>query len=300
MELYIGNLDEQQQYTYKAGMRVIIHNQTSIPFSDEQGLDISVGHQTNIGISRTFIDRLPYPYSSCINNFTSKENLRTNQFFLLILEKYPKMTKYSRLYCLKTCLQEFILKYCKCFDFKLPHPNNSSNKAAGCQSVDDVLCVKDAETEFYNGSGINKCYNYCPNECYQVIYDTKINIAKYPSKWYTSILKNSIISSDPFFNFLNTSDYLNLQQTILMVNIYYENMYYTLLKDTPEVTIELLIAYIGGNLGLFMGISLLSLVEFFEFTFNLVYTFVKRRNFYKIRRIKTEELSTQIPEEAKI
>ncbi|CAF0748556.1 unnamed protein product [Brachionus calyciflorus] len=294
LELYIGDLEAQQQYTYKAGMRVIIHNQSLIPFSDEQGIDVSVGQQTNIGISRTFIDRLPYPYSYCIDNFTSEENLKRNKFFLVILDRYPEMTDYSRLYCFKACFQEFIMKNCKCFDLKLPRPSNSSTNSTGCEKVNEVLCVQQSETEFYNGSEIENCYINCPNECSQVLYDTKISTAKYPSKWYTSILNNSTISLDYFFEFLNSSDYLVLQQTILMVNIYYDNMYYTVVTDFPEITIDLLIAYIGGNFGLFVGISLLSLVEFIEIIFYTVYVFIKRRNCMRFRRIKTKDVPKEI------
>ncbi|CAF0954678.1 unnamed protein product, partial [Brachionus calyciflorus] len=171
-------------------------------------------------------------------------------------------------------------KKCKCYDFKLPRPAINST---GCESVLEVSCITDTELVYYNGNEIEKCYNYCPNECYQVLYDTRIDNAKYPSKWYTKILNNSTISTKEYFEFLATSDYLTLQQTLLMINIYYENMFYTLIEDSPEITIDLLIAYIGGNFGLFVGISLLSLVEFIEIIFYVIYMFIKRRNFRQSR-----------------
>ena len=56
---------------YKSGFRVIVHNQSVIPFPDEDGIDVAVGLQTNVAISRTFYNRLPDPYSKCIDSFTS-------------------------------------------------------------------------------------------------------------------------------------------------------------------------------------------------------------------------------------
>ena len=101
LEFYIGNLDNHQQFIYKAGMRIIIHNQTVIPFSDDDGFDVSVGEQSNIAMLRTFIKRQPYPYSECIDNFTSTENLKSNPFFEILSKSYTKMSIYNQKYCLK-------------------------------------------------------------------------------------------------------------------------------------------------------------------------------------------------------
>lgn len=49
-----------------------------------------------------------------------------------------------------------------------------------------------------------------------------------------------------------------------MINIYYKQMYYTLVEDTPKLTLDLLVSLIGGNISLFVGMSVLSFIEFFE------------------------------------
>ena len=120
-------------------MRVIVHNQSVIPFSDEDGIDVSVGQQSNIAIFRTFTKRKPYPYSDCVDNFTSEENLSKNNFFTTLLNTYKSMTTYNQKYCLKSCLQEYLIKMCSCYDFKLPKPLNSVYK--GCEKNEQIECL---------------------------------------------------------------------------------------------------------------------------------------------------------------
>ncbi|RNA10488.1 degenerin deg-1-like [Brachionus plicatilis] len=284
LELFVGDPDEQQQFTYKAGIRVIVHNQTDSVFSDENGIDVSVGSQTNIGITRTMIKRRPYPYSNCIDNYQSKQILQRNTFMKIIAARYPQMNKYSQIFCLKTCLQEFLINKCGCFDLSLPRPDNSSINCTGCETTDDLNCVQLQESQFYE-SEIEKCYSFCPNECFQVLYETKVSSAKYPSKWYASILKNST----NLFHQLTKYDFEQMQQMILMVNVFYEQMNYNLIEEYPELSIDALLAFIGGNLGLFLGISVLSLVEIIEFGIYLVYFFMaKLLQFNKLAANKTK------------
>jgi hypothetical protein len=62
---------------------------------------------------------------------------------------------------------------------------------------------------------------------------------------------------------------------MLLINVYYGEMYYTLIDETPAITIDLLVAIIGGNLALFVGMSVLSIVEGFEVACYLLFIFLK-------------------------
>ena len=301
LELFVGEPDRQQQYTYKAGVRIIIHNQSDITLSEENGIDVSVGHQTNIGITRTITKRKPYPYSFCIDNHRSSKNLNKNSYLKLLIEKYPQMTKYNQNFCIQTCIQEFLIKKCNCFDLSLPIPLNITNSDPnGCESLDDLKCIESEESLFYE-SEINTCYNNCPNECEQIFYETKISNAKYPTKWYTSILKNSTrFRYRILYQLINSYDdnesvtFLDLQQTILMVNVFYDNMNYNLIEEHSEISIETLLAFIGGNLGLFLGISVLSLIEILEIIFYIIYFLTIKNGIFKIKNIWTVKSKTRV------
>ncbi|CAF0894751.1 unnamed protein product, partial [Brachionus calyciflorus] len=115
-------------------------------------------------------------------------------------------------------------------------------------------------------------YSICPNECEQSIYDSKINIAKYPSVWYAGIVSTNNFTK----SYLKGKTLDDLERTTLMVNIYYDEMYYTVIDDSEAMNFEALFGNIGGNLGLFIGISVLTFVEIIETIFYIGYIFVLR------------------------
>ena len=88
-------------------MRLIIHNQTIVPFPNEEGIDVAIGYQTNVAISRTFIKKLPSPYSDCLSELTS-ETAERNELIKTIFTDYPFKT-YTQRYCMKVCYQEYII-----------------------------------------------------------------------------------------------------------------------------------------------------------------------------------------------
>lgn len=277
-EFFIGNLDNDQQFLYKSGMRVIIHNQSVIPFSDEDGLEVSAGEQTNIAITRLFVIRLPYPFSDCIDNFTSEENQSKNKFFKTLSETYKEMSSYNQKYCLKSCLQEYLIKECSCYDFKLPKPYNSNYK--GCLKEDQIDCLHKKLIDYFDLKEVDNCYTNCPDECEEVIYGSKVTKAEYPSKWYSNVLnKSEVINQTIGPEYL--ADYRLLQQSTLMINVFYDEIHYDIIQDVQAYTIDYLIACIGGYYGLFLGTSFLTVVDFVELIFRILHVFTKRTSCYK-------------------
>jgi hypothetical protein len=61
-----------------------------------------------------------------------------------------------------------------------------------------------------------------------------------------------------------------------MVNVYYEELFYTEIEGEPKLEFETLLSLIGGYMSLFLGMSLLSLVEFIEVGYvGLHYTLIR-------------------------
>lgn len=150
LELNVGNLSKQQ-YTYKAGIRVIVHNISVEPFADEDGIDVSTGQQTNIAISRYFINRLSSPYSDCIDNLKSPKVYGKNEILRKMYE-YFNISEYNQKYCLKLCYQNYLIQKCKCYDLSLMNPNtnlNGTNSTVnGCIQVEDIDCQKKLKLNF--------------------------------------------------------------------------------------------------------------------------------------------------------
>lgn len=271
LELFVGIPDVNQRFVLKSGVRVIIHNQSITPFPDEDGIDVSAGKQTNIAIGRVFVNRLPDPFSDCIDNLDLNHNKNLALQYIEIMSNLSN-SKYNQKYCLKLCLQQYVISKCNCYDLSLPFSNHLNSSINGCYESHDTDCSHIKEIEFFNSNEIGDCYKKCPIECETMSFSTKITTADYPSLWYYNILRRN----DKFF--INNTNYPTLARlpyeqlklSILMINVYYEDGLYTRISEAPELTIELLISFVGGNLGLFLGISLLSLIEIVEVFLNFI------------------------------
>jgi hypothetical protein len=181
LELYTGNQGVQQQYTYKTGVRVIIHNVSIVTFTDIDGIDVAVGSQTNVAVSRTFMYRLGTPYSDCIDDL-NEEVANENSILEMMYEQKQTnlISQYQQDYCLQMCYQIYIISQCNCTDMSLYFLNvstSSSYNITGCVSTANLNCLSNADQTFYNGDQVDQCYSYCPVECNQIVYDTQVSTA---------------------------------------------------------------------------------------------------------------------------
>ena len=110
LELYTGSQSDQIQFAYKSGFRIIVHNQTVAVFPDQDGIDLPNGVQTNIGISKKFINRLPSPYSNCIDELT-EDIAQQNDILTMMFEKKQdnEIKQYQANYCMAICYQKYIV-----------------------------------------------------------------------------------------------------------------------------------------------------------------------------------------------
>ena len=66
-------------------------------------------------------------------------------------------------------------------------------------------------------------------------------------------------------DFVNrTLDSNSAKESVVRMTVYNDSLSYTLSTESPKMDIVSLLANIGGNLGLFMGVSMFSLCELLE------------------------------------
>ena len=87
------------------------------------------------------------------------------------------------------------------------------------------------------------------------------------------------------YNNLSSSilSYSYLQSTLSKINIFYQEMTYTSISESPALLIEDLIAFIGGNLGLFLGMSLLSVIEFIDMFVQFIFILIRNSNKMEVK-----------------
>lgn len=63
------------------------------------------------------------------------------------------------------------------------------------------------------------------------------------------------------------------KQSVASVLVYYDELKVTQISESPSISLVNLVANIGGTCGLFIGMSVLTIVEFFELIFGLAVIF---------------------------
>ena len=86
------------------------------------------------------------------------------------------------------------------------------------------------------------------------------------------------------------SNISQIKESTLAVNIYFEDLSYTLIEEVPARTLEQFMADVGGFMGLCIGNSILSSVEIIELILQILYT----RNFeiFKNKKVLSHKSNT--------
>ncbi len=66
----------------------------------------------------------------------------------------------------------------------------------------------------------------------------------------------------------------NIRNEIALVSVYFDELKYTKIDQIPKMDLTSLISGIGGNLGLFLGLSICSFMELFE----LIWIIIMHKN----------------------
>jgi hypothetical protein len=147
------------------------------------------------------------------------------------------------------------MENCKCYDLNYSQlkPNISA-----CQSEEQLKCTNDEYMKFLRENKSN-CIEKCPLECDQIVFNHAMSSADYPTENGFQILK-----SDHHFSRFNNLTFEKFKERSLMVNIFYSKLSFWSVSQVKKIEIMELLAKIGGLLGFFVGMSLLSFVEFLE------------------------------------
>ena len=169
---------------------------------------------------------------------------------------------YSQEECLDLCFDLFYIQEnpCQCKEAEL------GNVFEKCWSVkekgDYSSCTWKYRTNFTKNDLVEKCFKYCPLECDSMSFSYSISAFNRPN-W---------IRSD------QTSVY-----------VYYKTLKYTSITQKAKMKWEQLISNLGGYLGLFVGISFVSLFEITEIIVEIFFILSERiyKKKFKIHRSLT-------------
>ncbi|XP_057307249.1 acid-sensing ion channel 1C-like [Hydractinia symbiolongicarpus] len=236
----ILNIEHYDYYhdTKDSGMRLIIHDQNETPVR-MQGITLTPGFTSFVQTMKKKTTNLPKPYKTACG---------------------ARPLKYFRHYSKNTCwlerLTDYLVEKCRCKDGFMP------GNARVCSIHELQTCAWPNWEKFKHVEDIN-----CPIACEVNYFDTLVSFAQFPSNKFADF-----IAAD--FNLTgNTQENRAfVRDNFLRVLIYFEHMSVLQMEQTPSYDLMIFLGDIGGQLGLFLGTSILTYIEFFDVLAMIIYT----------------------------
>ena len=127
--------------------------------------------------------------------------------------------------------------------------------------------------EFNSEKSDESCEFKCPLECNLIEYKTTPSSYRLKGDLYKDFINENEIFSQDSNETINAN---NAANSIVSFNIYYDSLSYIKTTESPKMNLVSLLASIGGNLSLLLGISLFSLFEVIELLMEIYFIFYKR------------------------
>ncbi|KAK6760068.1 hypothetical protein RB195_021547 [Necator americanus] len=232
------NASDYLPTTEAIGVRIAIHGQRECPFPDTFGYSAPTGAVSSFGISLRKVNRLQN--GDCFN---ADMPLPPGYIY--------RDYKYEPEGCYRNCYQKRIISRCGCADPRFPSPSSSiricdprNEQTRDCLLSESVRMIKRKSCR-------------CTHACKQDVYTTTYSAAKWPS----GSVRMECTEKD-------CNSYFS--EHAAMLEIYYEQMSYEVLRESESYSFVNLISDIGGQMGLWLGASVLTAIEILIFFISVV------------------------------
>ncbi|OCT96981.1 hypothetical protein XELAEV_18009201mg [Xenopus laevis] len=231
--------DEPSLGFVDAGISFVLHSPMVPPRFDGLGLHSPAGMHAHVSMRQFKTIIQEHPWGEC------------NPSLKL---KYHEM--YSTYGCLQECKSYYIQNECGCIPFLLP----GNGKECDLQQL--YTCVSNA---LYNIEKSELCsmgtYNStCPVPCEETDFPATISYSTFPSN-----------KAAQFFSPKLSKSALYMRNNLVYIDIKYHELNYKIMKQQKALTSSELLSDIGGQLGLFCGASMITMIEIIEYLFTNFY-----------------------------
>jgi len=296
------------------GFRVVVHPPDTQPFLFAEGYDVPPGYSASLGVRPRRNIRIGEPHGNCswTNPFDGSDsgdqdgNESGNGGRRQLGRRYRGIT------CQKMCLQRHVVDECHCYDSSLPLlPNLTADGYKPCRRNDEFndTCMHEATDDCLaalkamfqriqcarrtrdlvtrNTTMMSQCS--CHPPCDEFLYDVSYSLSKWPASGYEGDAAYMDIFYVEMFRerFANTSknesvwDYFrdeNRDSTLkdfARLNVYIADSNVVVTQETADFDPNQLVSDIGGQLGIWVGISVITLSEVVELGYLLICHFVR-------------------------
>ncbi|ESO95709.1 hypothetical protein LOTGIDRAFT_160261 [Lottia gigantea] len=289
---------------HSAGVRVVIHAPNTMPSPVDHGFDVPPGYSSSIGLNAVMHTRLSEPFGNCTNKELDGYKSYKNTFFSclqLCQQRIIIKNCGCKSSSLPEVLDPNIT-FCGVVPNWQEILNRSTEYKNKTIAVPNLACEEKYVVEMANDRSYEfscKCYQPCDETTYQkavslsywplefyqlhalqVFFDTTIK-QNFMHEAYTYLarlgnLDHSMDPNDTRRNEILQQSYnlsdkdqaeraSNLiRQNLLRLNVYLEGLSVVEFRQMAAYGLADLFADIGGTLGLWMGISVLTIMELIE------------------------------------
>ncbi|KFR06364.1 Acid-sensing ion channel 1, partial [Opisthocomus hoazin] len=231
---YLPVWGETDETSFEAGIKVQIHSQDEPPLIDQLGFGVAPGFQTFVSCQEQRLIYLPPPWGDC------KAAAGDSEFY----------DTYSITACRIDCETRYLVENCNCRMVHMPGdaPYCTPEQYKECADPAlDFLVEKDNE------------YCVCEMPCNVTRYGKELSMVKIPSKASAKYLAKKYNKSEQYIG-----------ENILVLDIFFEALNYETIEQKKAYEVAGLLGDIGGQMGLFIGASILTVLELFDYAYEVI------------------------------
>ncbi|XP_059143116.1 FMRFamide-activated amiloride-sensitive sodium channel-like isoform X2 [Physella acuta] len=305
-----GVYNFENNIMHSAGIRVVVHAPGSMPSPVDHGFDIPPGYSSSVGLKALLHSRLPEPYGNCTEGSLQGMHTYRNTFFACLQLCKQKLIiarcgcKSSAL----PDLPNVNVSFCGVISNWLGILRNRTDGKSPKITIHNLECEEDMQRKLNNDRAYEAtCQCYQP--CSETSYLKSVSLSYWPQEFYQLSMLQEFLNQTEKEHFMavafelwselaqNTqsnsssdksyADRINkgytdkekdkakrasdtIRQTMLRLNIYLEDLSVVEYRQLPAYGLADLFADIGGTLGLWMGISVLTIMELVELVIRLI------------------------------
>ncbi|NXC74884.1 ASI4A protein, partial [Anhinga anhinga] len=246
-EEYLPIWRETNETSFEAGIRVQIHSQDEPPYIHQLGFGVSPGFQTFVSCQEQRLTYLPQPWGNCRASVQGEQTL-------------PGYDTYSIAACRLQCEKEAVVQSCHCRMVHMPGEGwvPPGRAPVGCSHADG--CVPpDAAVE----DSQERCS--CPTPCNLTRYGKEISMVRIPNKGSARYLARKYNKNETY-----------IRENFLVLDIFFEALNYEAIEQKKAYDLAGLLGDIGGQMGLFIGASILTILEILDYVYEVIRDRVSR------------------------
>ena len=286
VELFIGAAYSNENiYSIENGFNIFISDEKKDSTRSE-GIRISPGMSTYIVLDKYSIKKQPNPYSECISDLTTINSYSSTCYQRV----FSPDRKYHFTDCSNMCFQKLVGDNCGCQTtyFNYVYYSNMRICSKNESLVNDLNCLIINWMKFSDTQSIlEECD--CPLECEYTGYNFRISSSEYPTlAYYNNYLTNVSVIRSRFSN-QSEINFENVKKSVAKLTIFYDELKQTFINEEVKTEVFDLVSSVGGFLGLFLGISCLSLIEILEILIKIVCLFY---DFFIKEKVKKPKVNT--------